>query len=125
MRTPITSPSAKAVGPYSHAVNSDGLIFLSGQIPIDPATGELVPGGLQEQARQSFANMFAVLEAGGMSSDDVEKVTVFLTDMNDFAAMNEVYQKMFNAPYPARSAVGVAALPKGARIEIECIARKR
>lgn len=124
-RTPITSPSAKSVGPYSHAVDSDGLVFLSGQTPLDPATGKLVEGSVEDQTRQCFVNLFAVLEAGGLSPDDVQKVTVFLTDMNDFAAMNSVYQQQFSAPYPARSCIGVAALPLGARVEIELIARRK
>lgn len=125
MRKAITSPSAKAVGPYSQAVDSDGLVFLSGQTPIDPATGKLVTTGIKEQTRQSFANLFSVLEAGGMSADDVQKVNVFLTDMNDFAAMNEVYKEQFSEPYPARTTIGVASLPLGANIEIEMIARRK
>ena len=124
MRKGIGAPGAVSVGPYSHAVDSDGLIFLSGQTPIDPATGKLVQGGIAEQTRQSFVNLFAVLEASGLTSDHVQKVNVFLTDMENFAAMNEVYKEQFTEPYPARTTIGVASLPLGADIEIEMIARR-
>jgi len=123
-RNAITAPDAVAVGPYSHAVESDGLIFLSGQTPIDSATGALVEGGIQPQTRQCFANLFGVLLAAGLTPDAVQKVNVFLTDMANFAAMNEVYREQFSEPYPARTTIGVAALPLGAMVEIEMIARR-
>lgn len=124
-RHAINAPGATAVGPYSHGVDSEGLVFLSGQTPIDSATKKLVEGSIQDQTRQCFANLKAVLEAGGLCLDDVQKVNVFLTDMNDFAAMNEVYMEQFAAPYPARTTIGVVSLPVGARVEIEMIARRR
>lgn len=120
----ITATSAVAVGPYSHAVDSDGLVYLSGQPPIDPATGRLVTGDISSQAEQCFKNLFAVLEAGGLSEGNVLKVNVFLVDMSDFEAMNSVYQDKFGQPFPARTTIGVASLPLGARIEIEIIARR-
>ena len=123
-RNAITAPDAVAVGPYSHAVESDGLIFLSGQTPIDSASGTLVEGGIQPQTRQCFANLFGVLLAAGLTPDAVQKVNVFLTDMANFAAMNEVYREQFSEPYPARTTIGVAALPLGAMVEIEMIARR-
>jgi len=124
-RKAITAQKASAVGPYSHGIDSEGLVFLSGQTPIDPATGKIVEGDIIAQAQQSFNNLFGVLQAGGLSPDDVQKVNVFLTDMNDFSSMNEVYKKQFSEPYPARTTIGVAALPLGARIEIEMIARRK
>lgn len=124
-RKAFQAASARAVGPYSHAVDSDGLVFLSGQTPLDPETGRLVEGGIAAQTRQCFANLFAVLEAGGLGPEDVQKVQVFLTDMRDFAAMNEVYREQFTEPYPARTTLGVAALPLGAQVEIEMIARRK
>lgn len=124
VRKEITATSAVAVGPYSHAVDSDGLVYLSGQTPIDPATGRLVTGDISSQAEQCFKNLFAVLEAGGLSEGNVLKVNVFLVDMSDFEAMNSVYQDKFGQPFPARTTIGVASLPLGARIEIEIIARR-
>ena len=124
-RTPINAPGAAAVGPYSHAVDSDGMVFLSGQTPLDPATGRLVDGPIEAQARQCLANLFAVLAAAGLDQSDVVKCNVFLTDMGDFAVMNAVYAERFESPFPARTTIGVAALPLGARIEIEMIARRR
>ena len=124
VRKEITATSAVAVGPYSHAVDSDGLVYLSGQPPIDPATGRLVTGDISSQAEQCFKNLFAVLEAGGLSEGNVLKVNVFLVDMSDFEAMNSVYQDKFGQPFPARTTIGVASLPLGARIEIEIIARR-
>ncbi|MDR1939979.1 MAG: RidA family protein [Clostridiales bacterium] len=125
MKRAINAQNApKAVGPYSHAVAAGGLIFLSGQIPLDPATGELVLG-IAAQTERVLKNISAVLAAEELGFDDVIKTTVFLKDMGDFAVMNEIYAKYFAAPYPARSAVEVAALPKGALIEIECIAAKK
>ncbi|MEN6410292.1 MAG: Rid family detoxifying hydrolase [Anaerolineaceae bacterium] len=123
-RKVFAAPGAVAVGPYSHAVDADGFVYLSGQTPIDPATGRLAEGDLSAQAEQCFANLFAVLAAAGLTPDDVVKVNVFLTDMGDFAAMNAVYALQFDHPYPARTTIGVAALPLGARIEIEMIARR-
>lgn len=123
-RKAISSPGAAAIGPYSHGVDSEGLVFLSGQTPVDPATGKLVEGDIAAQARQCFANLRAVLEAVGLTMDHVQKVNVFLTDMANFAAMNEVYRQQFAAPYPARTTIGVASLPLGADIEIEMIARR-
>ena len=124
-RKAIVSEKTKPVGPYSSGVDFDGLIFLSGQTPLDITTGKLVGGGIESQTQQCFDNLFSVLEAAGLTSDNVLKVNVFLTDMNDFSAMNEVYKKNFSQPYPARSTIGVAALPLGAKIEIEMTAGKK
>ena len=123
-RKAITAEGAATVGPYSHAVRAGKTVYLSGQTPIDPATGRLKEGDVGEQTAQCFANLFKVLKAGGLGPEDVVKVNVFLTDMGDFAAMNEVYARQFEKPYPARTTIGVAALPLGARIEIELVARK-
>lgn len=121
---PIHSDNAPvAIGPYSQAISSGaGLVFVSGQLPIDPATGAFPEGGVKEQTRQSLTNAASILEAAGLSLKNVVKTTVFLADMADFAAMNEVYAQFFSAPFPARSAVAVKTLPKGALVEIECIA---
>ncbi|SCZ78787.1 RidA family protein [Acidaminobacter hydrogenoformans] len=124
-RIAYASPGAVAVGPYSHAVDSGELIFFSGQTPIDTATGLLKEGGIPEQTKQCFVNLFSVLEAAGLSQEDVVKVNVYLTDMGSFKAMNEVYEKQFSAPFPARTTIGVASLPLGASIEIEMIAKRR
>ena len=124
-RKAIASKKASAIGPYSHGVDSDGLIFLSGQTPIDPATGKLVEGDISLQTQQSLANLFGVLEAAGLTPDDVQKVNVYLTDMADFPAMNAVYKEQFQEPYPARTTIGVASLPLNARVEIELIARRK
>ena len=113
-----------AIGPYSQAIEVNGFIFASGQIPIDPHTGKIVEGGVAEQTRQALINAAHVLEEAGLDLSSVVKTTVFLTDMADFAAMNEVYASFFKAPYPARSAVAVKALPKGALVEVECVAAK-
>ncbi len=113
-----------AIGPYSQAIEVNGFIFASGQIPIDPHTGKMVEGGVAEQTRQALINAAHVLEEAGLGLSSVVKTTVFLTDMADFAAMNEVYASFFKAPYPARSAVAVKALPKGALVEVECVAAK-
>lgn len=114
-----------AIGPYSQAIDScSGLVFVSGQLPIDPATGMFPEGGVKEQTRQSLLNAKAILEAAGLGLGNVVKTTVFLADMADFAAMNNVYAQFFSAPFPARSAVAVKTLPKGALVEIECIAAK-
>ena len=120
----INTPHAPAaIGPYSQAINSGaGLVFVSGQLPIDPATGAFPEGGIQAQTRQSLTNAEAILKAAGLSLSNVVKTTVFLADMGDFAEMNGVYAQFFSEPYPARSAVAVKTLPKGALVEVECIA---
>jgi len=112
----------KAIGPYSSALRAGQLLFISGQVPFDPATGNLVSGDIQAQTRRVLQNVGALLEAGGLSFQAVVRTTVFLADMNDFAAMNEVYQTFFSEPYPARSTVQAARLPRDARIEIDAIA---
>lgn len=118
-----TEKAPAAIGPYSQAVDSGhGLVFVSGQLPIDPATGAFPEGGVKEQTRQSLLNTRAILEAAGLSLASVVKTTVFLADMGDFAAMNEVYAEFFTAPFPARCAFAVKTLPKGALVEIESIA---
>ncbi len=123
MKQVINTPQAPAaIGPYSQAIQIGNLVFTSGQIPIDPATGTLVQGGIKEQTRRSLANVKAVLEAAGLSMDKVVKTTVFMADMNDFADMNSVYAEFFSEPYPARSAVAVKTLPKGALVEVEVVA---
>ena len=121
---PISTPKAPAaIGPYSQAIDSGaGLVFLSGQLPIDPATGAFPEGGVKEQTRQSLLNAQAILKEAGLDLGNVVKTTVFLADMGDFAVMNEVYAQFFSQPFPARSAVAVKNLPKGAVVEIECIA---
>ena len=123
MRRPIATDKApKAIGPYSQAILAGSLLFCSGQIPLDPDTGALVEGDIALQTRQVLTNVGEILKAAGIRLDQVVKTTVFLADMNDFAAMNEVYATFFPAPAPARSTVAAAGLPKGARIEIEVIA---
>ncbi|MDY4408209.1 MAG: RidA family protein [Prevotella sp.] len=112
----------KALGPYSQAIVAGGLVFASGQVPIDPATGNFVEGGIKEQTKQSLTNVSNVLAEAGIDLSHVVKTTVFLSDMDNFAAMNEVYASFFSEPYPARSAVAVKTLPKGALVEIEVIA---
>jgi 2-iminobutanoate/2-iminopropanoate deaminase len=115
----------KAIGPYSHAIDTGlGLIFTSGQIPIDPATGDLVEGGIEAQTERVFLNLKAVLEEAGSSLDKVVKATVFLQDLKDFVAMNGIYGKFLGTDSPARSAVQVAGLPKGSLVEIEVVALK-
>lgn len=123
-RTALSSPTASAIGPYSHAVDDGTHVFCSGQTPIDPATGALREGGVGDQTHQCFDNLFAVLADGGLGPDDVVKVNVYLTDMGDFDAMNAAYRTRFSSPPPARTTVGVAALPMGARVEIELVAKK-
>jgi 2-iminobutanoate/2-iminopropanoate deaminase len=123
MKEAVSSPDApKAIGPYSQAVRAGQLLFVSGQVPLDPATGQLVEGDIAAQTRRVFANLAAVLKAGGRTFADVVRTTVFLADMNDFAAVNEVYGSYFSEPYPARATVQVARLPKDARVEIDVIA---
>ena len=113
-----------AIGPYSQAIEVNGFIFASGQIPIDPATGEFVKGGIKEQTRQSLLNAKSILIAAGTDLNRVVKTTVFLSDMANFTAMNEVYSTFFEQPFPARSAVAVKDLPKGALVEVEVLAAK-
>ncbi len=117
-----TDKAPKAIGPYSQAIIANGFVFCSGQIPIDPATGNLISGTIEDETRQVLKNLGAVFEAAGSSYDDVVKTTVFLQDMNDFAKMNAVYAEFFKAPNPARAAVQVARLPKDVKVEIEAIA---
>ena len=119
-----TTAAPAAIGPYSQAIEANGTVYISGQLPIDPATGEFAPGGIQAQARQSLTNMKNILAEAGLTMQNVAKVTVLLADIADFAAVNEVYAEFFSAPFPARSAFQVAALPKGAGVEIEAIAVK-
>ena len=125
MKTVIATTAAPgAIGPYSQAIEANGFVFVSGQIPLDPATGAVVPGGVEEQAEQSLRNLKAVLAGAGCTLGDVVKTTVLLKDIADFGAMNEVYTSYFTGVCPARSAFQVAALPKDARVEIEAIAVK-
>ncbi|HVM34958.1 MAG TPA: RidA family protein [Actinomycetota bacterium] len=118
-----TNDAPAAVGPYSQGVIAGDFVFCSGQIPLDPATGELVRGSVAEETRRCLENLAAVLAAARSSLDQVVKVTAFLTNMDDFAEFNDAYAAYFGAEAPARATVGVAALPKGARIEVECVAR--
>ena len=123
MREVIATPNApQAIGPYSQAIRANGFIFTSGQIPINPATQQIVAGGVAEQTRQVIANLEAILKAAGSGLNLVVRTSVYLKDMNDFAAMNAVYQELFPQPAPARSTVEVARLPKDVRVEIDVIA---
>ncbi|EGK3520244.1 RidA family protein [Campylobacter jejuni] len=115
----------KAIGPYSAYREANGLLFISGQLPINPASGEIESSDIKEQTKQSLKNIGAILEENGISYDKVIKTTCFLADINDFVAFNEIYAKFFKAPYPARSAFAVKDLPKKAKVEIEIIAQKR
>jgi len=117
-----TENAPGAIGPYSQAVRTGNLVFCSGQIPIDPATGEFISNDVAEQTRQVLKNLSAVLEAAGTDLNNVVKTTVFLADMNDFTAMNEIYAEFFSDNKPARATVQAARLPRDARVEIECIA---
>lgn len=117
-----TQHAPAAIGPYSQAIKAAGLIFAAGQIPLDPATGQMISGDIQAQTERVLENIRAVLTAAGASFETVVKTTVFLKHMSDFAAMNEVYSRYFTAAAPARSTVAVAELPRGALVEIECIA---
>ena len=119
-----TAKAPSAIGPYSQAIQEGNLVYTSGQIPIDPSTGVFVEGGIKEQTRQSLQNVKSILEEAGLTMSDVLKTTVFMADMNDFAEMNAVYAEFFTEPYPARSAVAVKTLPKGALVEIEVVAGK-
>ena len=122
-RAAVSTPRAPAaIGPYSQAVRVGDLLFVSGQVPIDPSTGSVVEGDVRAQTERVFANIGAILEAAGASFANVVKVGVFLKDMNDFAAMNEVYAKQFTAPFPARATVEVARLPRDVKVEIDAIA---
>ncbi len=125
-QTPLTAVhtanAPAAIGPYSQAVCAGGFVYVSGQIPLDPATGEFAGPDIRTQTRQSLKNIAAILAAAGSGMDRVVKTTVLLKDIGDFAAMNEVYAEAFTAPYPARAAFEAAALPKGALVEIECVA---
>ena len=126
MKTQISSSKAPAaIGPYSQAIAANGFLFISGQLPIDPATGNFAEGGIRELTRQSLENVKSILAEAGLTLADVVKTTVFLADMSDFAAMNEVYAEYFTAPAPARSAGAVKTLPKGGLVEIEVIAACR
>ena len=125
MKQAISSPGApKAIGPYSSALRVDPFLFISGQVPFDPATGAMVGGDIKAQTQRVLENIGALLESGGLSYGNVVRTTVFLADMDDFAAMNEVYRTFFAEPYPARSTVQAARLPRDARIEIDAIAIK-
>ncbi len=122
MKTISTPKAPAAIGPYSQAIQVGNLVYTSGQIPIDPATGVFVEGGIKEQTRQALSNVKAILQEVGLTMSHVVKTTVFMADMGDFADMNAVYAEFFSEPYPARSAVAVKTLPKGALVEIEVVA---
>lgn len=123
MRHAVSTEAAPAaIGPYSQAIKAGQLLFLSGQIPLDPATGALVPGGIDPQTRQVFRNIGAILDAAGVSFDQVVSATVYVADMNDFAKVNEIYATYFASPAPARATVQVARLPKDALVEIQVVA---
>jgi 2-iminobutanoate/2-iminopropanoate deaminase len=124
-RAVSTERAPAAIGPYSQAVLSDGFLFLSGQIPLDPATGELITGDIEQQTRRVLDNLGAVLAAAGGGFEHLVKTTIYLTDLNDFATVNRVYAERFASNPPARATVQVAALPRGARVEIDGIARIR
>lgn len=119
----ISTPNAPAaIGPYSQGIKCNGMLYASGQIPLDPTTGAIVEGGIEAQAHQAFKNVKNLVEAAGTSMSNVVKVTVFMADMNDFATVNGIYAQYFTEPYPARSAVAVKSLPKGALLEVEVVA---
>lgn len=124
MKAIHTTQAPAAIGPYSQAIEVNGFVFASGQIPIDPTTGEFVEGGIQEQTRQALTNASNILKQAGTDLGHVVKTTVFLSSITDFAAMNEIYAQFFTEPYPARSAVAVKDLPKGALVEVEVLAVK-
>lgn len=124
MKALTTEKAPAAIGPYSQAIEANGFVYASGQLPIDPATGAFPEGGVKEQTRQSILNAQAILRSAGLELSDVVKTTVLLSDIADFAAMNEVYAEFFSEPYPARSAFAVKALPKGALVEIEMVAAR-
>lgn len=118
----VTSDAPKAVGPYSQAVRVGNTLYCSGQIPLDPITGEVIAGGVREQAERVLLNLGAVLRAGGMDFSNVVKATIFTTDLSKFGELNEVYASYFSEPYPARSTVQVSALPRGVQVEVEVVA---
>ena len=122
MKQISTDKAPAAIGPYSQAIAQNGLIFVSGQLPIDPSTGAFPEGGVEAQTRQSLTNIKSILEKAGSGMDKVVKTTVLLADMGDFAVMNGVYAEFFSEPFPARCAFAVKTLPKGALVEIECVA---
>lgn len=124
MKQISTQHAPAAIGPYSQAIEVNGFVYASGQLPIDPATGAFPEGGVKEQTRQSILNVKAILEEAGLALSNVVKTTVYLADMGDFAAMNEVYSQFFAQPFPARSAIAVKALPKGALVEVEVVAAR-
>lgn len=124
MKQISTQNAPAAIGPYSQAIEVNGFVYASGQLPIDPATGSFPEGGVKEQTRQSLLNVKAILEEAGLALSNVVKTTVYLADMGDFAAMNEVYSQFFAQPFPARSAIAVKALPKGALVEVEVVAAR-
>ena len=123
MKAIATSQAPAAIGPYSQAIEANGFVYTSGQLPINPENGE-IPETIKEQTRQSLLNVQAILREAGLEMNNVVKTTVMLADIADFSAMNEVYAEFFQPPYPARSAFAVKALPKGASVEIECVAAK-
>ena len=122
MKSIATQNAPAAIGPYSQAIEANGMVFVSGQIPVDPATGAFISDDIKDQAKQSLTNIKNILAEVGLSMDNVVKTSVFLADIKYFAPMNEVYASFFKAPYPSRSAMAVKDLPKGALVEIECIA---
>ena len=124
MKQISTQNAPAAIGPYSQAIEVNGFVYASGQLPIDPATGAFPEGGVKEQTRQSLLNVKAILEEAGLALSNVVKTTVYLADMGDFAAMNEVYSQFFAQTFPARSAIAVKALPKGALVEAEVVAAR-
>ncbi len=124
MKALSTEKAPAAIGPYSQAIEANGFVYASGQLPINPETGAFPDGGIKEQTRQSLLNAQAILQSAGLDLKNVVKTTVLLSDIADFGAMNEVYAEFFAQPYPARSAFAVKALPKGALVEIECIAAR-
>ena len=124
MKALSTEKAPAAIGPYSQAIEANGMVFASGQLPIDPATGAFPEGGIKDQTRQSLLNAQAILQSAGLDLKNVVKTTVLLSDIANFGPMNEVYAEFFSQPYPARSAFAVRDLPKGALVEIECIAAR-
>ena len=124
MKAIATAKAPAAIGPYSQAIEANGFVWLSGQLPIDPATGQFAEGGIKEQTRQSLLNAQAILREAGLDLSHVVKTTVLLSDIANFGPMNEVYAEMFQSPFPARSAFAVRDLPKGALVEIECVAAR-
>ena len=123
MKPVSTSSAPAAIGPYSQAIDAGALVFVSGQLPVDPATGA-IPDGAAAQAERAFTNVRAILEAAGLGLESVVKTTMFLSDLADFAAVNDAYARAFRAPFPARSCVQVAAIPKGALLEVEAVAAR-